>query len=128
LVSVSPRWINASGDPHSIRLEDVLVVTPYNAQVHAIGPSLAGVRVGTVDKFQGQERPISIYSMATSSADEAPRGMEFLYSLHRLSVAMSRAQGLAVVVANPRLLLARCRTPRQLRLANALARLVEMAR
>jgi uncharacterized protein len=105
----------------------VLVVTPYNAQVHAIRASLPGVRVRMVDKFQGQERPISIYSMATSSADEAPRGMEFLYSLHRLNVAMSRAQCLAVVVTNPRLLLARCRTPRQMRLANALARLAEMA-
>jgi glucose-6-phosphate 1-dehydrogenase len=94
----------------------------------AIADSVPGVLVGTVDKFQGQEAPISIYSMATSSAEEAPRGMEFLYSLNRLNVAMSRARCIAAVVANPRLLLARCRTPRQMRLANALARLAEMAK
>ena len=105
----------------------MLVVTPYNAQVRAIAESLPGIRVGTVDKFQGQEKPISIYSMATSSAEEAPRGMEFLYSLNRLNVAMSRARCVAVVVASPRLLLARCHSPRQMRLANAVARLVEMA-
>ncbi len=90
-------------------------------------PELQALRIGTVDKFQGQEAPISIYSMATSSADEAPRGMEFLYSLNRLNVATSRAKCLAVVVASPGLLAVRCRTPRQMHLANALARLFEMA-
>ena len=85
------------------------------------------MRIGTVDKFQGQEAPIAIYSMATSSAEEAPRGMEFLYSLNRLNVATSRAKCLAVVVASPGLLAVRCRTPRQMHLANALARLFEMA-
>ncbi len=83
--------------------------------------------MGTVDKFQGQEKPVSIYSMATCSADDAPRGMEFLYSLNRLNVATSRARCVTVVVASPDLLRVRCRTPRQMRLANALARLVEMA-
>ena len=127
LLASNPHWTDDKGAVHPLALHSALVVTPYNAQVHAIADSLPGVRVGTVDKFQGQEGPISIYSMATSSADEAPRGMEFLYSLNRLNVAMSRAQCVAVLVANPRLLLARCRSPRQMRLANALARLVEMA-
>ena len=90
-------------------------------------PRLPGLRIGTVDKFQGQEAPISIYSMATSSVAEAPRGMEFLYSLNRLNVATSRAQCVAAVVASPRILRVYCRTPRQMRLANALARLVEIA-
>ena len=112
---------------HSLDDSDVLVITPYNAQVKAIRDALPGFHIGTVDKFQGQEAPISIYSMATSSADEAPRGMEFLYSLNRLNVATSRAQCLAVVVASPALIRVRCRTPRQMRLANALARLVEVA-
>jgi uncharacterized protein len=80
-----------------------------------------------VDKFQGQEAPISIYSMATSSPEEAPRGMEFLYSLNRLNVATSRARCLAAVVASPALVRVRARTPRQMRLANALCRLVELA-
>jgi uncharacterized protein len=127
LLSSNPRWTDDKGASLPLALDGMLVVTPYNLQVHAIADSVPGALVGTVDKFQGQEAPISIYSMATSSAEEAPRGMEFLYSLNRLNVAMSRARCIAVVVANPRLLLARCRTPRQMRLANALARLAEMA-
>ena len=105
----------------------MLVITPYNAQVKALGEVLPGFRIGTVDKFQGQEAPISIYSMATSFPEEAPRGMEFLYSLNRLNVATSRAQCLTLVVASPDLLRVHCRTPRQMQLANAIARPVEMA-
>ena len=127
LMGAQPAWVDHEGAMHPVALDDVLIITPYNAQVHAIEVALHGARVGTVDKFQGQEAPISIYSMATSSAEEAPRGMEFLYSLNRLNVATSRAQCLAVVVASPGLLLARCRTPRQMRLVNALARLIELA-
>ena len=112
---------------HPLERNDVLVITPFNAQVRAIRALLPDYRVGTVDKFQGQEAPVSIYSMVTSSGAEAPRGMEFLYSLNRLNVATSRAQCLAVVVASPELLSVRCRTPRQMRLANALARFVEVA-
>ncbi len=74
--------------------DDILVVAPYNAQVSRLAERLAptGVRVGTVDKFQGQEAPVVIYSMATSRPEDAPRGMEFLYSLNRLNVATSRAK------------------------------------
>ena len=93
----------------------------------ALTQELPGFRIGTVDKFQGQEAPVSIYSMATSSAADAPRGMEFLYSLNRLSVATSRARCIAAVVASRGILRVRCRTPRRMRLANALARLVECA-
>ena len=127
LLDSSPTFHDAEGSTHALDDSDVLVITPYNAQVKAIRNALPGFRIGTVDKFQGQEAPISIYSMATSSADEAPHGMEFLYSLNRLNVATSRAQCLAVVVASPALLRVRCRTPRQMRLANALARLFEVA-
>ncbi len=122
-----PTWVDAKGETREVTEDDVLVITPYNAQVAAILRELPGVRVGTVDKFQGQEAPVAIYSMATSSAEEAPRGLEFLYNLNRLNVATSRAQCLAIVVANPALLRARCTTPRQMRLVNALARLVEFA-
>jgi uncharacterized protein len=83
--------------------------------------------VGTVDKFQGQEAPVSIYSMATSNPEDAPRGMEFLYSLNRLNVATSRARCLAAVVASPALVRVRARTPRQMHLANALCRFLELA-
>jgi uncharacterized protein len=115
-----------------VLLENIVIVAPYNAHVERISRALADAglatdRVGTVDKFQGQEAPISIYSMATSTPQEAPRGMEFLYSLNRLNVATSRARCLALVVASPALITVACHTPRQMKLANALCRFVEMA-
>jgi superfamily I DNA and/or RNA helicase len=91
------------------------------------GLFLDGVRVGTVDKFQGQEAPVVFYSMATSTPEDAPRGMEFLYSLNRLNVATSRAQCVAVIVASPALFQPQCKTPRQMKLVNALCRYSEMA-
>src|SRR3970282_1856108 len=107
---------------------DLLIVAPYNAQVGAISRLLPPeARVGTVDKFQGQEAPISLYSMATSSPEDAPRGMDFLYSRNRLNVATSRARCLAVVGTSPDLLRVRARTPGPMRLANALCRYVELA-
>jgi len=127
LLSSEPRWTNVHGETRALVPQDVLLITPYNAQVAALLQELPGMRIGTVDKFQGQEAPVAIYSMATSSADEAPRGMEFLYNLNRLNVATSRAQCLAVVIASPALLRVRCTTPRQMQLVNALARLVEVA-
>ncbi len=84
--------------------------------------------MGTVDKFQGQQAPVSIYSMATSRPEDAPRGMEFLYSLNRLNVATSRARCLTLVVASPELIEVQAKSPRQMMLANALCRLHEVAR
>jgi uncharacterized protein len=128
LVDGRGTWTDEHGRVARLTLDDVLVVAPYNAQVGEIARALPGARAGTVDKFQGQEAPVSIYSMATSSAEDAPRGMEFLYSLNRLNVATSRARCLAVVVASPALIRVRARTPRQVQLANALCRFMEMAR
>ncbi|HSU39986.1 MAG TPA: TM0106 family RecB-like putative nuclease, partial [Polyangiaceae bacterium] len=128
--SVSKHASFEERDGRSRRLErkDVLVVAPYNAQVSALERALPeGIRVGTVDKFQGKEAPIVIYSLATSTAAEAPRGLEFLYSRNRLNVAVSRAQALAVVVASPELVTVACRTPRQMELVNALCRALEFA-
>jgi uncharacterized protein len=127
MVQSGSTWIDKHGDEHPLRYEDVLVVAPYNAQVGAIARELPEARVGTVDKFQGQEAPISIYSMTSSSPEDAPRGMDFLYSRNRLNVATSRARCVAVVVANPALLRVRARTPKQMRLANALCQFAEMA-
>ena len=127
LLAQTATWTDARGTSRLLTQDDILIITPYNAQAAALTEVLPGFRIGTVDKFQGQEAPISIYSMATSSAADAPRGMEFLYSLNRLNVATSRAQCVAAVVASPRILRVHCRTPRQMRLANALARLVEIA-
>jgi len=129
LVRDGTRWIDMQGVGHSITAEDVLVVAPYNSQVQLLSDHLApvGIRVGTVDKFQGQEAPVVIYSMTTSSPEDAPRGMEFLYSLNRLNVATSRARCASIVVASPKLLEPECRSPRQMQLANALCRYAEMA-
>ncbi len=122
------RWIDREGRRRRVTPRDFVIVAPYNAHVERIAAALPrGFRVGTVDKFQGQEAPISIYAMGTSAPELAPRGMEFLYSLNRLNVATSRARCLALVVASPALLHVRCHTPRQMRLANALCRLVEAA-
>ncbi len=84
-----------------------------------LGERLApfGVRVGTVDKFQGQEAPAALYSMATSRPEDAPRGMEFLYSLHRPNVATSRARCVFILVASPRVLEPECKSPRQMQRA-----------
>lgn len=128
LVEADTRWTDEKGRTRRLGLDDVLVVAPYNAQVAAIKRLLpVDARVGTVDKFQGQEAPISIYSLTTSSPELAPRGMDFLYSRHRLNVATSRARGIAIVVASPDLLRVRARTPEQMRLANAFCRFVELA-
>ena len=128
LVESGSTWITRDGEERRIGWDQVLVVAPYNAQVGEIQRLLPPeARVGTVDKFQGQEAPISIYSMTTSSPEDAPRGMSFLYSRHRLNVATSRARCIAVVVAEPALLRVRARTPEQMRLANALCQFAEMA-
>ncbi len=120
-------WIDKHGAEQPLTLDHIVIVAPYNAQVATIAKLLpAGARVGTVDKFQGQEAPVSIYSMATSSADDAPRGMEFLYSPNRLNVATSRARCLAIVVASPALFAPDCKTPAQMRLANAFCRFREL--
>ena len=120
-------WRDRDGAVQPIGRNGILVVTPYNAQIRAIqdalaGRGLTGVGVGTVDKFQGREAPVVIYSMATSSADEAPRGLEFLYDRHRLNVATSRARAMAIIVASPDLIRVSCRTPHQMTLVNALCR------
>ncbi len=125
---VGREWVDHDGSLGTLGVDDILVVAPYNAQVHLVGEQLPrGARVGTVDRFQGQEAPVVIVSLAASSAEDVPRGMEFLYSRNRLNVAVSRAQALAVLVASPALLAARCRSVDQMRLVNMLCRYVELA-
>jgi superfamily I DNA and/or RNA helicase len=129
LLSKRSSWTNKKGETRELGLQDILIVAPYNAQVLALRHKLpAGARVGTVDKFQGQEAPIVFYSMTTSSPEDAPRGMEFLYSLNRLNVAVSRARCVAVIVASPALFHVECKTPRHIELANAFCRYLEIAR
>jgi uncharacterized protein len=106
--------------------DDVLVVSPYNLQVRRLRQRFPGIRIGTVDKFQGQEAPVVIVSMASSSGDDAPRGIDFLFCKNRLNVAISRAQILAIVVASPKLATAKCATLEQIELANLFCRVVLM--
>jgi len=82
--------------------------------------------VGTVDKFQGQEAPICIVSMTASTVDDSARGMDFLFSLNRINVAVSRAKALALVFGSPRLRETKCKTIEQMRLANTLCALPEL--
>lgn len=117
-------WTGKDGASRQMRDADIIVVAPYNAQVNALRDALPnGIRVGTVDKFQGQEAPVCLVSMTASSAEETSRGMEFLFSLNRINVAVSRAKCLALVFGAPRLREAKCETVEQMRLVNTLCAL-----
>ena len=118
------EWRDKDGKTRSITASDILVVAPYNAQVNALKSAMPkGVRVGTVDKFQGQEAAVCIVSMTASSAEESPKGLEFLYSLNRNNVAVSRAKALALVFGAPKLREAKCSNVEQMRMVNALCAL-----
>jgi predicted RecB family nuclease len=127
ILASNATWVNGAGAEAAVTLEDILIIAPYNAQVFELQDRLPGARIGTVDKFQGQEAPIVIYSMTTSSHADAPRGMEFLYSANRLNVATSRPRCVCILVGSPLLFEAECRTPQQMRLVNAFCRYLEMA-
>jgi uncharacterized protein len=123
------EWRDRDGARHALALKDILVIAPYNAQVADLAARLPReARVGTVDRFQGQEAPVVIYSLATSTPEDAPRGMEFLYNPNRLNVATSRAQCACIVVGSPRLFEPDCTSPRQIRLANAFCRMLELVK
>lgn len=122
------HFIDRHGTKHRIGVNDILVVAPYNMQVNLLRQTLPeGARVGTVDKFQGQEAPVVIVSLATSSEETLPRDIGFLFSKNRLNVALSRAQCLAVVVASPDLLTVKCNTVEQMALVNLLCWVAEEA-
>jgi superfamily I DNA and/or RNA helicase len=127
ILSSHANWIDREGVDRPITIEDILITAPYNAQVFELQDRVPGAKIGTVDKFQGQEAPIVIYSMTTSSHADAPRGMEFLYSSNRLNVATSRAKCVCILVGSPQVFEAECRTPRQMQLANAFCRYLELA-
>ncbi|MBN8603138.1 MAG: TM0106 family RecB-like putative nuclease [Planctomycetes bacterium] len=116
------------GTTRLMTVSDILVVTPYNVQVNHLRSVLpGGARVGTVDKFQGQEAPVVLVSMVTSDAECLPRDIEFLFSANRLNVAISRAQCLALVVASPKLLEVPCKSIEHLRLVNKFCQLASYA-
>ena len=126
---VKVRYVDREGKEHALTLDDILVVAPYNAQVRCLRSRLPdGARIGTVDKFQGQEAPVVFFSMTSSSGEDVPRGMDFLFSRNRLNVAVSRAQAVAVVVCSPSLLWAPCNAVEQMTLVNALCTFTDDAR
>lgn len=129
LLAPGSMWTDESGASRQLTADDLRIVAPFNAQVNRLTEKLGirRVQVGTVDKFQGQTCAVVIYSMATSRPEDAPRGLEFLYSLNRLNVATSRARCAVFLVASPKLFEPQCRTPRQMQLANALCRYGELA-
>jgi uncharacterized protein len=112
-------FTDKSGNIFPLQREDVMIISPYNAQVYEIQNRL-GLHegVGTVDKFQGRQAPVVIYSMATSSSEDAPRGMDFLYSPNRFNVAVSRAQAIFILIAAPTVFEPECKSPEQMKLAN----------
>jgi superfamily I DNA and/or RNA helicase len=97
-------YTNKEVTTRPLALADVLFIAPYNAQVRALQAALPqGARVGSVDKFQGQEAPVCILSLCSSYGEYGSRGLAFILDRNRINVAISRAQCLAVVVADPRI-------------------------
>lgn len=122
LLNSNLEWCDRRGNVAKLEPKDILVIAPYNAQVGSLRERLPnGIGVGTVDKFQGQQAPVVIYSMTSSSAADAPRGLEFLFDPHRLNVATSRAKCVCILVASPRLVEADCKTPEHMRRVNGVA-------
>jgi uncharacterized protein len=123
------EWVNHRGEQRGLTIDDILVVSPYNMQVNLITELLPeGARVGTVDKFQGQEGAVVLMSLAASDGAHAPRGIDFLYSPNRLNVGISRGRCAAIVVASPELAATTCRTVEQLRLVNTMCWLSRFGR
>ena len=122
-----PYWSeNSQHETRKIQWSDMLFVAPYNYQVNLLRNALhSDARIGSVDKFQGQEAPIVIVSMCASNASESPRGIEFLFSKNRLNVAISRAQSLAIVVGSPNLVTTPVNNLKQMELVNFYAEIVK---
>lgn len=118
-------WTDRQGRSRPLTAGDIIVVAPYNAQVLALSDGLPGIRVGTVDRFQGQEAPVALVSMTDSAIGEGSRGLDFLLSRERLNVAISRGKALSMVFASPDLLQTPCATAEQIRLVNTLCALPE---
>jgi uncharacterized protein len=128
LLARGAEWSDRDGVRRPLGLDDILVVAPYNAQVADLAGTLPrGARIGTVDRFQGQEAPVVVFSLTTSTPEDAPRGMDFLYDPNRFNVATSRAMCACIVVGNPRLFAPDCQSPRHMRLANVFCRYRELA-
>jgi uncharacterized protein len=122
-------YTDFDGNYHErLAIDDILVVSPFNLQVRMLHERLGNqARVGTVDKFQGQQAPVVIVSMCSSTIEDSPRGADFLLNPNRLNVAISRAKALAIVVGSPSLGEAKCSSIKGMELANLYSRLVGQA-
>ena len=128
LLLAGGTFTDCDGHARPLTAADILVVAPYNMQVRCLREALpAGVEVGTVDKFQGREAPVVFFSMASSSGEDVPRGLEFLFSRNRFNVAISRAKAMAVLVCSSNLFNVSCRDVGQMALVNSLCRFAEYA-
>ncbi|MEE9320084.1 MAG: AAA domain-containing protein, partial [Granulosicoccus sp.] len=116
------------GCPRPLVMDDILFVAPYNQQVRVLKDTLGpDARVGSVDKFQGQEAAVVFLSLCASDASESPRGLGFLLDRHRINVAVSRAQSMVIIVGHPELVSGPVDTMAALAQANLFAALVEQS-
>ena len=120
-------WYDEKNNKNILQRSDIKIITPYNSSVFELQKRIQNIEIGTVDKFQGQEAAVIIYSVASSSAEDAPRGMDFLYSPNRFNVAVSRAKAIFIMVGNPVIFEPDCKSPEQIKLANPFCRFIEMA-
>jgi superfamily I DNA and/or RNA helicase len=121
------RYTASDGTTRPLTLEDFLFIAPYNAQVRGLQAALpADARVGSVDKFQGQEAPVCILSLSSSYGEYGSRGLAFILDRNRINVAISRAQCLAVVVADPRIASATAGSLEEMKLLNLFCKLATM--
>jgi uncharacterized protein len=127
LLQSQVQWFRSVGNPEPMSKKEIMIIAPYNLQVFDLSQRIPDIRIGTVDKFQGQQAAVVIYSLTTSSQQDVPHGMQFLYSLNRFNVATSRARTCAIVVGNPRLFEPECHTPSHMRLANAFCRFFQIS-
>ena len=127
LLSGTITWTDRDGKSNGLQKKDILIIAPYNAQVSALQEAKPGLSIGTVDKFQGQEAPVVIYSMTSSTSEDAPRGMNFLYNPNRMNVATSRSKCISILVSSPRLFEVECTTIEQMRWANGFCLYREMS-
>lgn len=119
-------YSDKNSEKHPISDGDILVIAPYNMQVNLLKERVGEeIAIGTIDKFQGQEAPVVIISMSVSDVEESSRGLDFLFDINRLNVAVSRAQALAIIVANKGLERCRVNSLVQMEKASFFSRLLE---
>ncbi len=119
-------WYDDKNNKKVIQSSDIKIITPFNSSVFELQKRIPNIEIGTVDKFQGQEAPVIIYSLASSSPEDAPRGMDFLYSPNRFNVAVSRAKAIFIMVGSPKIFEPDCKSPEQIKLANPFCRFIEL--